>query len=244
MTDWAAKSGVSIIDEDLLNSKHMPDDIEMIYTGSSVSGKSGSGVAEFDVASYDHCGSFVLTGVTQIGRIAFKLAQDGTGSELTLEIRSGMTPASGVDGTLLKRITIPASWIPATAAVTSIPVGLTGLTAGATYWWRILKSGDATNHFHLIGETSQDGSYPAYYRAAESGNWTIENSIQFTVYSGSFGDLLHSIQDSAVFNHTHNVYGFPTALQIADRAVDGTLMIDKTYTLTLDGGNVVRGVGS
>lgn len=244
MTLWAARSGVTIIDEDLWNSQLCPDDVEMIYTGTSRAAKTGSGVAEFDCASYDHCGSFVLTGSTEIGRIAFNLAKDGTGADLTLEIRAGMTPASGVDGTLLKRITIPASWIPATAAVTSVPVGLTGLTAGATYWWRILKAGDATNHFHLIGETSQDGSYPAYYRAASSGNWTLENSIQFTIYSGSVGALLHSMQDAALINHYHNATGFPTALQIAEWAVDGTLMIDKTYTLTLSGGNVVRGVGS
>lgn len=245
MTLWAARSGVTIIDEDTWNSQLMPDDVEMIYTGSSVDAKTGSGVAEFDCASYDHCGSFTLTGVTEISRIEFNLAQDGSGADLVLEIRSGMDPAAGDDGTLLKRITIPASWIPATAAVTSVPVGLTGLTAGNTYWWRILKAGDATNHFHLVGETSQDGSYPAYYRAAASGNWTLENSIQFTVYSGESAtdDLLFSMGDAAILAYAYTT-GFLTGITVAAWAVDGTLMVDKTYTLTRTGALIKRGVGA
>lgn len=242
MTIYAGKGGVTLIDEATYNSLLLFNDVELIRQGAAVDAKTGTGVAEFDCASYDHCGSFTLTGVTELSRIEFNLAGDGVQADLTLEIRSGMTPASGADGTLLKSITIPASWIPATAAVISVPVGLTGLTAGATYWWRIRKAGDGTNHFHLVGETSQDGSYPAYYRAAASGNWTLENSIQFTVYSGNGGELYHSIHDAAVMNYTHDASGNLTAIQAAVRAVDGTLMIDQTLTLTLDGATIVRGV--
>lgn len=245
MTLWAARSGVTIIDEDAWNSQLMPDDVEMIYTGSSVDAKTGAGVAEFDCASYDHCGSFTLTGVTELSRIEFNLAGDGDQADLTLEIRSGMDPAAGDDGTLLKSITIPASWIPATAAVISVPVGLTGLTAGATYWWRIQKAGDATDHFHLVGETSQDGSYPAYYRAAASGNWTLENSIQFTVYSGesTSDDLLFSMGDAFLMAFSY-AYGLLASIKYAVWAVDGTLMINKTYTLTRSGTIIKRGVAS
>lgn len=213
MTLYAARSGVSIIDVATYNSLISLNSIKHIYTGSSVSGKTGAGVAEFDFASYDHCGSFVLAGVTSIGRIEFNTASDGTGADLTLEIRSGMDPASGVDGTLLKRIVIPGEFIPATAAVFSVPVGLSGLTAGNTYWWRILKAGDATNHFHLVGETSQDGSYPAYYRAAASGNWTLENSIQFTVYSGvAPGGTLSAVMADQAILLIERTAGYPTTL--------------------------------
>lgn len=244
MSVYAAKSGTTIIDEAAYNDLLDLYSFEIVYTGSSVAAKTGTGVAEFDCASYDHCGSFAATGVTEISRLEFNMAQDGAGADLTLEIRSGMNPAAGTDGTLLKSVVIPGEWIPATAGIVSIPCVLTGLTAGNTYWWRIRKAGDATNHFHLVGETSQDGSYPAYYRAAASGNWTLENSIQFTVYSGLTGDELAIVTDQVieVFVYTGaDITGIRRFVPPIDGTAGG---IRDTLTFTWSGTTLQRGVVS
>lgn len=241
---YAAKSGVTIIDEAAYNDLLSLQSFELVYEGASVDAKTGSGVAEFDCASYSHCMRFTATGVTEISRVEFNLAGDGAQADLTVELRSGMTPASGVDGTLLKSVTIPKEWIPATAAVVSIPIVMTGLTAGNQYWLVVKKAGDGTDHFHLIGETSQDANYPAYYRAGTSGNWTLENSIQFTVYSGATGDLLASVRDQAIC-----ILGYTgddvTTVKRYIPPVDGTAGgIRDTLTLTWNSGQLARGVVS
>jgi hypothetical protein len=119
--------------------------------------------------------------------------RDGNGADLILQIRSGMNPAAGNDGTLLKQVVVPKEFIPTTKTYWSIPVGLTGLTSGGQYWLVVKRGGDATHHLDWVGETAQDASYPAYYRAGDSGAWTANNALHFRVYSGASGDLRHSI---------------------------------------------------
>jgi hypothetical protein len=104
-----------------------------------------------------------------------------------------MDPANGDDGTLLKQVVVPMEFIPETAAYWSVPIGLSGLTSGGQYWLVVTKAGDSTNHLDWVGESAQDASYPAYYRAGDSGAWTANNALHFKVYSGESGELIHSI---------------------------------------------------
>lgn len=191
----AAVSGETIIDEALLRGFIAYRSAALLYTAQLIDSKTGSGVAEYDCSSYDFCGRFQMTGAnSQIGYFEFEIAGDGAQADLALEIRSDMAPASGDDGILLKSITIPAEWLPATAAYIMIPVALNGLSPNAYYWWRIRKAGDATNHFHAIGESSQDGLYPVYYRAASSGAWTAGNAVHFRAYNRTpVSDLLQAV---------------------------------------------------
>ena len=157
----------------------------LIYAGSQRDAKAGSGVNENSLASNNFCARFTLTGATDIGRLELELDKDGAGADLVVEIRSGMVPGSGNDGTLLKTITVPAEFIPDPKGYWSIPVNLAGLTSGAQYWIAAKRGGDATNDVEWIGEASQDGSYPAYYRAGESGSWTANNALHFKVFSNN-----------------------------------------------------------
>lgn len=189
----AFKDGLTIINQDNMNQLFSLQSFQLIYEGIERACFSGSGVVENSIADYSYCTRFTLTGSTEIGRIELEIDRDGTGADLVVEIRSGMTPASGTDGTLLKQVVIPKEFIPTTKAYWSIPIGLSGLSAGGQYWLVVKRAGDATNKIDWIGETSQDASYPTYYRAGTSGAWTVRNALHFKVFSGESGELIHSI---------------------------------------------------
>lgn len=183
MTINAFKNGVTILNEDNLNMPLVAQPFTLIYTGSQRDAKTGSGVTENSLSSCSCCARFTLTGTTGIGRIELELDKDGAGADLVMEIRSGMVPGSGNDGTLLKTVVVPAEFIPDPKGYWSIPVNLTGLTAGAYYWIVAKRGGDATNDVEWIGEASQDPSYPAYSRVGTSGSWTVNNALHFKVFS-------------------------------------------------------------
>ena len=134
-----------------------------------------------------------LAGATEISRVELEIDRDGLGADLIVQIRSGMNPASGADGTLLKEVVVPKEFIPTSATYWSVPIGLSGLTSGGQYWLVVKRNGDSVNKLDWIGETTQDASYPAYQRAGDSGAWTITNALHFKVFSGAAGELKHSI---------------------------------------------------
>lgn len=193
MTLHAFKDGLTILNQDNLNSLLALQPFQLIYEGVQRDAKVGSGVTENNLANYNYCTRFTLTGSTAIGRVEIEVDKDGDGADLVLEIRSGMNPAAGNDGTLRKQVVVPKEFIPATAVYWSVPIQLEGLTSGGTYWLVVKQGGDASNHMDWVGEATQDASYPAYYRAGDSGAWTANNALHFRVYSGASGDLRHSI---------------------------------------------------
>jgi hypothetical protein len=193
MTLNAFKDGVTVINQDNLNNLLALQPFQLIYEGTQRDAKTGSGVAENSIANYSYCARFTLSGGTEIGRVELELDRDGDGADLVLEIRSGMNPAAGNDGTLLKQVVVPKEFIPATKTYWSIPVGLTGLTSGGQYWLVVKRGGDATNKLDWIGEATQDANYPAYYRAGDTGAWTATNALHFKVFSGESGELKHGI---------------------------------------------------
>ena len=193
MTLYAFKNGLTILNQDNLNALLSLQPFQLIYEGTQRAGKIGSGVVENSIAEYSYCTRFTLSGSTEISRVELELDKDGAGADLIVQIRQGMDPASGVDGTLLKQVVVPKEFIPETKAYWSVPIGLTGLTSGGQYWLVVLRNGDAANKLDWIGEISQDSSYPAYQRAGSSGAWTVRNALHFKVFSGESGELIHSI---------------------------------------------------
>lgn len=193
MTLNAFKNGVTVLNEDNLNSLLALQPFQLIYEGTQRDGKTGSGVVENSIANCSYCARFTLTGSTEIGRVELELDRDGDGADLIVQIRSGMNPANGDDGTLLKQVVVPKEFISTTKAYWSVPIGLSGLTSGGQYWLVVVRAGDATNKLDWVGEASQDASYPAYYRAGDSGTWTANNALHFRVLSGESGELVHSI---------------------------------------------------
>lgn len=193
MTLYAFKDGQTVINQDNMNQLLALQDFALIYEGTERDGKTGSGVAENNIANYSYCARFTLSGSTEIGRVEIEVDRDGAGSDLVLQIRQGMNPASGVDGTLLKEVVVPKEFIPETKTYWSVPIGLSGLTSGSQYWLVVLRAGDSVNKLDWIGETTQDASYPAYQRAGDSGAWTANNALHFKVFSGESGELKHSI---------------------------------------------------
>jgi hypothetical protein len=190
---YAFKDGETILNQDNLNALLSLQSFQLIYEGVQRDAKTGGGVVENNIANYSYCTRFTLTGSTEIGRVELEVERDGEGADLIVQIRQGMNPASGVDGTLLKEVVVPKEFIPTTAAYISVPISLTGLTSGGQYWLVVLRAGDSVNKVDWIGETSQDVSYPAYQRAGDSGVWTARNALHFKVFSGASGDLKHSI---------------------------------------------------
>jgi len=188
----AFKDG-EIIDENSMNQMLTLQPFQLLYEGAQRAAKTGAGVVENSLANNNYCARFTLTGSTEIGRIELEIDKDGTGADLLAEIRSGMVPGSGNDGTLLKRVVVPKEFIPLTKSYWSVPIGLSGLTSGAQYWLVVQRNGDATNKLDWVGESAQDASYPAYYRVGDSGNWTANNALHFRVFSGVSGELKHSI---------------------------------------------------
>lgn len=191
----AFKGGETVLDESTLNNLLLSSpDFALIYEGVLKNSFTGSGVFEFDLVSYSHAIKIVTSGTSEISRIVLELIKNGTGADVHLQFRgTNYLPDGSNDGTLLKTIVIPKEHIPTVKSVWSIPVDLTGLTAGAGYWIIIPKTGDGENHVHLHGENSQNGSYPVYRRAGSSGAWEPGNSAHFSIYSGESGELLHAM---------------------------------------------------
>lgn len=189
----AFKDGLTILDQNKLNQLLSLQSFNLIYEGTQRDGKTGTGVVENSIANYSYCTRFTLTGSTEIGRVELELDRDNLGADLVVQIRSGMDPAAGNDGTLLKQVVVPKEFIPDPKAYWSVPIGLSGLTSGGQYWLMVQRNGDSTNKVDWIGETSQDANYPAYYRAGDSGTWTATNALHFKVFSGQSGELVHSI---------------------------------------------------
>jgi len=193
VTIHAFKDGLTILNQDNLNSLLALQPFQLIYEGTQRDAKTGSGVVENSIAEYSYCTRFTLSGSTEISRVELELDKDGTGADLIVQIRQGMNPTAGIDGTLLKQVVVPKEFIPETKTYWSVPIGLSGLTSGGQYWLVVVRNGDAVNDIEWIGETSQDSSYPAYQRSGDSGNWTTTNALHFKVFSGESGDLKHSI---------------------------------------------------
>lgn len=193
MTLHAFKDGLTILNQDNLNTLLSLQPFQLIYEGTQRAGKTGSGVVENSIAEYSYCTRFTLSGSTEISRVELELDRDGAGADLIVQIRQGMNPTAGIDGTLLKEVIVPKEFIPDPRAYWSVPIGLSGLISGGQYWLVVKRNGDAVNKVDWIGETTQDASYPAYQRAGDSGAWTARNALHFKVFSGESGELIHGI---------------------------------------------------
>lgn len=213
----AWKDGVDIINADKMNQTLALQPFALIYEGNVVDSKVGSGVTENNLANNSYCARFTLTIVTELTRIELHLDRDGDGADVTIQIRSGMDPATGVEGTTELEVVVPKEFIPATAAYWSVAINLSSLTSGGLYHIVVPRAGDATNKVDWIGEASQDASYPAYCRVGNSGAWTPNNALHFKVYAGDDGDLIHGIYDAS--GYTTCVYG----------DVDGIPQISEVY---------------
>lgn len=193
MSLYAFKAGLSVLDEATMNSFLSLQPFQLIYEGAQRDAKTGGGVVENSIADYSYCTRFTLAGSTEISRVELEVDRDGLGADLIVQIRSGMNPGAGDDGTLLKQVIVPKEFIPDPKAYWSVPIGLSGLASGGQYWLVVVRAGDATNKLDWVGEAAQDASYPAYYRAGDSGAWTANNALHFKVFSGESGELIHGI---------------------------------------------------
>lgn len=188
---YAWKNGLTTVSEQNMNQMLSLQSFQLIYEGTQRDGKTGSGVTENHISDASFCARFTLMGSTEIGRIELELDRDGTGADLIVQIRSGMNPASEVEGTILKEVVVPKEFIPDPKAYWSVPIGLSGLTSGGQYWIYVTQAGDATNRLDWIGESNKDINYPAWCKVY--GNWYEAYSLHFKVLSGESGELVHSI---------------------------------------------------
>ena len=195
MALYAFKNGKTMLDEVNLNTLLATQPSCLIYDGVYLDGKGGGGVYEYNLATGSFMAPFTANyGSTTVGRVELDLKKNGTGADVTLEIRGVDFSADGSnDGTLLKTVVYPAKIF--TSGYISLPVDLSGLTPGAYYWLKLNIGGDATNHIKWMGEATPDANYPTYYRIGSSGAWTSGNALHFRVYANNGGTyvLRHSI---------------------------------------------------
>ena len=184
MTLNAWKNNVSVLNETNLNATLSLQDFLLLYEGAVVDSEAGSGVTENSIADYAYIATFTLTGVTELSRVELELDKDGSGADVTVTILNSMLEA-------LKTVVIPKEFIPLTKGWVSVPIGLTGLTAGGTYYIGVDKAGDATNKVDWIGEASV-GTHTCYRTDPINGAVEI-NALHFKVYSGNSGDIIHGI---------------------------------------------------
>jgi len=192
----AFEDGLTTFDQATMNGLLSGQSWALIMDGDQADAKTGSGTTTNNLSVDYFIARFTLTGQTTIGRVEIDLASVGTGQDLTIEIRdSTFNPNGSNDGVLCKSVTIPKKILPAAQGYLSIPIDLTGLNSGGTYWLRVNKGGDSNNHVSWYGESSADGSYPTYYRAGTSGAWTSNNALHFKVYAETPGteQLMHAI---------------------------------------------------
>lgn len=191
MTLWAFRNGISVLDEQTLNAIISAQPSVLLFDGTQANACTGTGVTDNDLSLNTYIARFTLTGQTTVGRVELELTKAGVGADLTLEIRDNTFLPDGTnDGVLLKQIKFPAKIFPTAAAYISLPVDLSGLTAGAYYWLRVNKAGDATNRLLWRGEPAADAAYPVYYRSGTSGAWTAGNALHFKVFAATAGTYL------------------------------------------------------
>lgn len=240
----AFKDGLTVLNQTNMNELVKLQPFTLLYEGSVVGVKTGAGATENDVADNYFMISCVATGVSSISRALLKIAADGAGQDLTVDLIDSDFAADGSnDGTILKTIVIPKEHLPASAAIVQIPLGVSGLTPGANYWLRVSKVGDTTNHFHLIGEASADALYPVWRRAGTSGVWSANNAVHFAYYSGDTGVPVHEIYGANGYTTIEYSAGLPTRqlfyMPPADGAAGG---IREILTLSYASGILTGGV--
>lgn len=239
---YAFKAGVSVLDEATMNSMLSLQPFLLIYDGTERDAKTGDGVAENSIAEYSYCTSFTLSDSTEIGRVELELDRDGAGADLIVQIREGMDPENGDDGTLLKEVVVPKEFIPTTATYWSVPIGLTDLVADGQYWLVVLRSGDAANKLEWIGEASQDVGHPAYRRAGDSGAWASAYALHFKIFSGVSGLVRHIIEGGNAMTTIDYSGGLPAKLYSYIPPSDGPEGgVRDVLTLTYSGGLPVEG---
>lgn len=239
----AFKDGVTVLNEDNLNQMLSLQPFQLIYEGTQRDAKTGSGVAENSIANCSYCARFTLTDSTEIGRVELEVDKDGIGADLIVQIRSEMDPANGNAGTLLKQVVVPKEFIPETAAYWSVPIGLSGLVSGGQYWLVVQQAGDSANKLDWVGEAAQDASYPAYYRAGDSGAWTANNALHFRVYSGVSGLPRHVIEGENALTTVDYSSGLPSKLYGYIPPSDGPAGgVRDVLVISYSGGLPVKGV--
>ncbi len=117
MAVQAFKDGVTVFDQETMNSLLNAQSSSLIFDGTQVAASTGSGTTENNLSTSDQSASFVLTGQTTIGRIELEIKKYGVGEDLTVEIRD-----STVRGTLKKTIKFPAKLF--STGYISLPIDL------------------------------------------------------------------------------------------------------------------------
>jgi hypothetical protein len=80
----------------------MMQEFSHIYEGTAFDGKTGSGIAEFDCAGYDHAVRFKADAAAAIARLTFDIIKHGQGADLLVELRDSFNPDGSALGSLLR----------------------------------------------------------------------------------------------------------------------------------------------
>lgn len=235
--------GVSVLDKDTMNSLLEFQDFSIVYEGTSFDSKTGTGSTENSLADYNYAIRITATGTSEIGRITLNADKDGTGVDISWELRDSTWSNTGLnDGLLVASGLYPKEFIETTPTTINIPLAISGLTVGSNYWLIIKKAGSGTDKIDLIGESSQDAAHPVYRRSGTSGAWTLNNAIQFNAYNWSeTGNIISGNEGGQI--DWLNYYNYGLLGTIGD-CENSALWTASASTLTTDTTNIIQGVAS
>jgi hypothetical protein len=227
--------GVSVLDSATMNALLELQDYAMVFNGTQYDQSIGDGVVENSVADYAYYIRF--TAPENLGYIELEVDRDGTGEDISYEIRDNtFNPDGSNDGVLIYGPALyPKQFVDTTAGNINLLVGAEGFTAGNYYWLVIEKAGGATNKIDLIGETTTNASYPVYRRSASTGAWTSSEQLHFRVFEWTeTGDLLISEEGGQIDWFEYDTAGNISEIKSYIPAIDGdeTKSIREILTLT------------
>jgi hypothetical protein len=243
---YASKPG-DVLTADQQNEQKSLQNFKIIYEGTVDDSMSDSGTTELTPADYNYAIMFKTgSGITELSRIELDVASDGSGEDLTIEIRGNdFNPDGSDEGTLLKTVVIPKEFLPASQAYFKIAIALTGLTAETAYWIIVLKAGDGTNHAHIYSKGSEkDTNHKTYKRSESSGIWTdCSDSVRFACYQGNSGEnIVHFIYaTNMVETYIYNGEDLETIYRYMPPSDDAAGGIRKIQTITYDGEYLTEG---
>ena len=165
----------------------------MIYQGTSLVSNTGAATGGQHSYSQYIGQSFVLpAGQTTLTRAELNLQLVSAGTDITFGLQADSTGKPS--GTNLFTATVPLEFLSATARWVSVPLYLTGLTAGATYWIVAQPAGTSTNYVQWNTNATASGVLAV---SGDGVTWTTVTGTYslFNVFNAAGGNVRNLIED-------------------------------------------------
>jgi hypothetical protein len=156
---------------------------QYLYAGVSLAQQATAGSGSAVSNGQYTAQTFVMpAGKTVIGYVQLQLAVTGTPAPLQVSLYADL--GGNPTGAALASTLVPREFLTGTAAVQTVPLPVTGLTAGATYHLVTAPVGDASNHYSLSKSNQTSGSQ----LSSDGITWTGQTyGLMFWIFDQTVG---------------------------------------------------------